>query len=607
MLSIAYRSSDLRAVLSWTSEDESAPWFSVAHSIFTDASSETINEGGHKLTLPWWSFVVLRPQLHGLFTGFHMRPNEDYAVESKAAELLKAARRNTDDYQKAKDGHRIDVEELTTRLAKAGFVRPLTAQQLRNVQLLAALPAAATFSVPGAGKTTEALATFIFRRKHSERLLVVAPKNAFAAWEEQLASCLPAIAGKFVRLRGPTIVRDLQGDPEFMLITYQQLPRVRERIAQHLSKHPTHVFLDESHRIKGGASRSTAQAVLHVSQLPASKLVMSGTPMPQSQEDLVPQFSFLYPEILASGENVIDLIQPVYVRTNKSELGLPEVKRVYKELPMTPLQSELYRLMKSEVAREAAETLSNRSKQAFRTLGRSVARLLQFVSHPALLSREIEFAKPGLLGAVLAEGQGPKMGYVLYQARQLAKRGQKVLIWSSWVNNVEYIASALQDLGAVYIHGQVDAGDDDDDTTREGKIKLFHDDPNVMVMVANPAAASEGISLHTVCHHAIYLDRTFNAAHYLQSEDRIHRLGLSKHQTTTIEIVECIGTIDEAVRTRLSAKVHAMALALNDSGLRIDPVRIDPDADEEAQDWSAGVLDVDDIQELLRSLTSVDP
>jgi len=606
MLSIAYRPSDLRAVISWAPEDEFAPWFSVAHSIFMDASSETINEGGRTLTVPWWSFVVLRPQLHGLFTGFHMRPNEHYTVESKAAELLKSSRRNTDDYEKAKNGHRVDADILIARLADEGFVRNLTEQQLRNVRLLAALRAGATFSVPGAGKTTEALATFAFRRNPGERLLVVAPKNAFAAWEEQLAICFPTMPGKFVRLRGPTIVRDLQANPEFMLISYQQLPRVRDRMAQHLAKHPTHVFLDESHRIKGGASRSTAQAVLQVSQLPVSKLVMSGTPMPQSNEDLVPQFSFLYPEILVTGDNVIELIQPVYVRTNKSELDLPDINRVCSELTMTPLQAELYRFMKSEVAREAAETLNNRSKAAFRSLGRSVARLLQFVSNPALLSRELEFAKPGLLGAVLAEGQGPKMMYVLHRARQLAKKGQKVLIWSSWVRNVEYIANALQDLGAVYIHGQVDAGDDDDDTTREGKIRLFHDDPNVMVLVANPAAASEGISLHTVCHHAIYLDRTFNAAHYLQSEDRIHRLGLPKNQETTIEIVECIGTVDEAVRTRLSAKVRAMGLALNDSGLRIDPVRIDPDADEEGQDWSAGVLDVDDVQELLKSLTLED-
>ena len=73
---------------------------------------------------------------------------------------------------------------------------------------------------------------------------------------------------------------------------------------------------------------------------------------------------------------------------------------------MSPVQNELYHLMKFEAAREAAIALDIRSKQAFRTLGRSVARLLQFVSNPALLSSEIGFAHAELLKAVLAEGEG---------------------------------------------------------------------------------------------------------------------------------------------------------------------------------------------------------
>ena len=68
-----------------------------------------------------------------------------------------------------------------------------------------------------------------------------------------------------------------------------------------------------------------------------------------------------------------------------------------------------------------------------------------------------------------------------------------------------------------------------------GKIKRFHEYPNAFVLVANPAACSESISLHTVCHHAIYLDRNYNAGQYLQSEDRVHRLGLPPGQKTIIE------------------------------------------------------------------------
>src|SRR5207302_805829 len=170
------------------------------------------------------------------------------------------------------------------------------------------------------------------------------------------------------------------------------------------------------------------------------------------------------------------------------------------------------------------------NRVAFRTLGRSIIRLMQLVSNPSLLAREIGFAHDGLLAQLLQEGKAPKVEYACGRARQLARHGKKTLIWTSFVSNVELIAQRLADLGAVFIHGGVDAGDEADEETREGRIKAFHDDAPIRVMVANPAAASEGISLHTVCQNSIYVDRTFNAAHYLQSEDRIHRLGLRKDQ-----------------------------------------------------------------------------
>lgn len=95
-------------------------------------------------------------------------------------------------------------------------------------------------------------------------------------------------------------------------------------------------------------------------------------------------------------------------------------------------------------------------------------------------------------------------------------------------------------------------------------------------MVANPAAAAEGISLHRVCHHAIYVDRTFNAAHYLQSIDRIHRLGLPSGTETTVEILTAAGTIDEEVQQSLARKTLTMAAVLDDHHL----ARLAIDADE---------------------------
>jgi SNF2 family DNA or RNA helicase len=604
MLSIEYRESDRRALVSWGTDDASAPWLDVLRRLLFDHTDDATQEDGYRISLPWWSFVALRNQLLEVFKGFGIAPGKNLFIGATAADMLRQSKRSADGYTLATMAHSIPEADLRTRLKELGFTRDLSPEQARNVSKIAALPAAATFSVPGAGKTTEALATFFYRAQDEEKLLVVAPKNAFAAWDEQIKDCMPHLNAEFARLRSgrDKIAKQLDDDPRFMLITYQQLTRVPDLMAAHCAKHKVHVYLDESHRIKSGIAKQTARAALTLSCLPVGKLIMSGTPMPQSTDDLIPQFAFLYPEIPADTDTVVELIRPVYVRTNKKELGLPPVTRIMAQLPMAPMQNELYKLMKFEVAREAASALNIRNKQAFRALGRSVARLLQFVSNPALLSAELSFAHPDLLAAALAEGDGPKLKYVLKKTRQLARDGQKILIWSSFVRNVEYIAERLADLGAVYIHGGVDAGDEDDDETREGKIKLFHDDPNVRVMVANPAAASEGVSLHRICHHAIYLDRTFNAAHYLQSEDRIHRFGLPSDQKTTIEIVECLDSVDETVRERLSFKIGKMAEALEDSSLKPDPIPIDPNDIEDMEDYSTGLLP-DDIQALLKDLS----
>jgi hypothetical protein len=603
MLTIDYHEVDARAHLSWGPADNDAPWVPVLKRLAFDHSPETIQETATHLSLPWWNFAGARHEFLQIFVAHGLRRGEQLEITTTATALLQRSRQVADDYKQATAIAAIDATSLERRLEEIGFVRQLSPEQVRNVTKIAALPAAATFSVPGAGKTTEGLAWFFHRAGEGDRLLVVAPKNAFASWDEQMVECLPHLEGGFTRLRGgrDRIASTLADDPRFVLITYQQLTRVADLVSRHIAEHRTYVFLDESHRIKAGMGAASGRAVLNLSHLPAGKLILSGTPMPQAVADLVPQFQFLYPEVPTHEDDVVDLIRPVYVRTSKAELRLPPVTRSLISLPMAPVQDELYQLMRFEVAREAARALDSQSRQAFRLLGRSVARLLQFVSNPSLLASQIGFAHPELLAAVLAEGEGPKLDYVLRRARQLSRVGHKVLIWSSFVRNVEYISARLADLGAVYIHGGVDAGSNEDDETREGKIKLFHDDPNVRILVANPAAASEGVSLHRICHHAIYLDRTFNAAHYLQSEDRIHRFGLLPDQSTDIEIVECIGTVDETVRHRLGFKIGQMAEALEDSSLAPDPIPMDPSVEDEQEEDSAG-LQVDDVRALFADL-----
>jgi hypothetical protein len=570
MLRVRYLPEEQLAELS---TDQQSPAFSAIRRTCEDRSEDVRNESGTSFTLPWWTFLSCREAI-GLILRQH---GSDVSFDPGTRAFILEASRREAAYRRAVDAEPVSREDIQERLRGVGFTRLLTREQLRNVSKLVAVPAGASFSVPGAGKTTEALAIFYLTATPDTQLFVVAPKNAFAAWEEQLYDCVPSSADRFVRLVGGIegVGSLIATSPRFSLITYHQLPNVLGIVAQHLVKKPTLMVLDESHRMKRGVEGVHGRSLLSLSHLPSHKLILSGTPMPNSLADLVPQFDFLYPEIHSDESDVKQLIRPIYVRTTKPELRLDPLVSVRVPIQMTPAQSKLYDLLRSETARELSD-IRSADRIAIRKLGRSVMRLLQLSSNPALLIQS-DFDRPELVQEMLAEGGSPKLEWVCNRVRTLAREGKKTVIWSGFVDNVEILAERLHDLGAVFIHGKVEAGSEEDEDTREQRIKKFHEDPDTMVLVGNPAACGEGISLHTICHNAIYLDRNYNAAQFLQSQDRIHRLGLPPGVRTTLEIAYCPGSIDESVERRLTEKIQLMASVLDDPSLNIEPVTVDPD------------------------------
>jgi SNF2 family DNA or RNA helicase len=118
-----------------------------------------------------------------------------------------------------------------------------------------------------------------------------------------------------------------------------------------------------------------------------------------------------------------------------------------------------------------------------------------------------------------------------------------------------------------------------------------------MVLLSNPATLGEGVSLHQVCHDAVYVDRDFGAGRFLQSLDRIHRLGLKADVETRITILVANQTIDEIVEQRLAAKLQFMGSVLDDPAvLKLG------DLDEEPSVWAG--MDESDRSSLVRYLSS---
>src|SRR5579872_98260 len=552
--------------------------WSACHEISDDVRDESLVE----ISIPVWV-------LFGLGSTFRFHASSGrlkFEPDAETAAILRNGLANRREVE-GEAPVAITADELTARLHAAGFVRELTREQARNVASLLRFSAGADFSVPGAGKTTDALAFFALKRRPEDRLVVISPLNAFAPWEEQIELCFGPGSQRVTRLVGSVqLVQDhLASRPDIALINYHKFSQasIHRIVSEYMTRQRTFVFLDESHKIKRGEDGAWGNAVLSIAHLPAYKLVMSGTPLPNSEADLVAQMRFLHYEKDIDEQNVTQMIQPIFVRTTKDELGLPEVTRRAVSIPLGVAQRQLYEVLSTSVSREVQMALNRRERLSIRRLGKSVLRLLKFVSNPALLISELQSSQAAALHDVLLSEDSRKIEYAVKRARELAAQGRKCIIWSSFVDNVEVIAGRLADLGAEYIHGGVSVGSDEDDT-RERRIKQFVEDASKLVHVANPAAAGEAISLHTVCHNAIYVDRTYNAAQFLQSEDRIHRVGLPKDTVTEVEILTAPNTVDESVNRRLIQKVSTMSRVLNDPGLHIDPNYEDPEDDAEIVD-----------------------
>jgi SNF2 family DNA or RNA helicase len=150
----------------------------------------------------------------------------------------------------------------------------------------------------------------------------------------------------------------------------------------------------------------------------------------------------------------------------------------------------------------------------------------------------------------------PKYQEILSIVSVNASMGRKTLIWSTFVRNLK----SLEHLLAAYSPALVHGGTED----RANQIQRFRQDSACMVLLSNPATLGEGVSLHQECHDAVYVDRDFAAGRFLQSLDRIHRLGLAPDTETRITVLVAAETIDEIVEVRLADKLRFMGGILND-------------------------------------------
>lgn len=525
----------------------------------------------------------------------------------------------------------VDLTSVKARLKDMGWslARVLRPHQELGVAHALAAGNAANFSVPGSGKTATALAVAASHLAAGtiDLILVVGPLSCFGPWEDETRIALGE-ALLTQRIRGSAAARralypSLRSGGLYLL-SYATAASDRLPLVQLCKAHRVMLIVDESHRIKRFRGGLWAPALVHIATQARVRMILSGTPMPQGGRDLYSQLKVLWPngELTGSRDSfavrvdndlrsILRDINPFLSRVPKSALGLTPYTIHRHDVPLSGTQAEIYDLIFDRFRRrlEDAQTWADKLEALRRA---RPVRLIQAAANPDLFNRrdstyhlpKMDATDPTLMNRLASyhESETPaKSEAALSLLSEITDRGGKAVCWSNFVGNLDQFSELVRSrlgIPCFQIDGRVPTGDDalDDQVltsspnpadidTREVIINRFLTTAGAAALVTNPASCSESISLHRGCHNAIYLDRTYDCAQYLQSIDRIHRLGLPEGVVVQIHILRATlygsETIDHLVDLSLLAKEAAMALVLE--GAELGPIAqsVDPADDAE--------------------------
>lgn len=497
-----------------------------------------------------------------------------------------------------------DFEQFISSVAKNLPNRSLYELQLLSAYHLAFSQNACNFSVPGAGKTSVVYGAFAYLsnlskedRKYVDKILIIAPLSAFGPWELEYEECF---GDKPItkRLNGKVSIDEKKqylyskNPAKITLLSYASVSSLKEELLYFLKNNRVMVVLDEAHKIKNTNGGITAASVMEIATYSSSRVVLTGTPAPNGYEDLYNLYKFIWPTKKIIPYEVYQLkdmskakrdprvdtllkaIEPFFIRVKKSDLGIPEaIEHEPIVIPMGETQRRIYDVIEKKYMKDIVSSKDNLFRKDL--VKARLLRMMQASTNPNLLNIPLRnFASYEEFNPDAVSEDSSFISDILQyakletpakfiKARELIEdiiaHGQKVIVWAIYIKNIldfeKYLISCRIPCKTLYGATPVATDDEDDVETREKIIAEFHKpDSSFNVIIANPFAVSESISLHKACHNAIYMERSFNAAHFIQSKDRIHRYGLKPNTITNYYYLLSENSIDRVIHDRLLEK-----------------------------------------------------
>lgn len=511
--------------------------------------------------------------------------------------------------QSLKDGE-VDTETANEfiRFLNANIVRELKEHQIKAALHLLSVINGANFSVPGSGKTTVVLSAFQQLRLNGEvdALFVVGPPSCFGPWinEYELtigrAPDYEVFAGGDIEDRHDRYRVSKDDVVDLYLTSFQTLHHDWKRVRNLLKLHGIRFYfvVDEAHYIKqvGGA---WAESVLNVVSHASRRCILTGTPFPKGYDDAFNLFDVLWPECspltaddrhrivrhtrrkeLEKAADILDgRIGPLFYRVRKDDLKLaPQVFHEPIMIQMNVNERLVYDAIVQHVKKLSEFDYIKNFEVLMRLRRGRMIRLRQCISYTKLLQSAVteydeDVAEGDLsLSNIIQNYDGletpAKIETLFDLVKQLREDGQKVVVWSNFIGSLKLITSTFKAIGenVELIYGATPTQNTSVkvELTREEIVKRFSDPyGGVDILVANPAACAESISLHKACSHAIYYDLTYNCAQYLQSLDRIHRVGGSEDKEAHYYFLQYDRTLDNDILTNVRRKAENMSAVID--------------------------------------------
>jgi SNF2 family DNA or RNA helicase len=430
----------------------------------------------------------------------------------------------------------------------------------------------AVFHEQGLGKTKIAFDAILYwlDRKYVDSVIIVTKRSLVANWEKETKFHTHIIPQVLSQDRNRNYYL-LNSPSKLYIAHYEALRSEQERMKLFFKTRDLGMVLDESQKIKN--PNSSISGVFHTfTDKLYKKMILTGTPITNRPYDIWSQIYFLdRGESLGNDfeafkqnmdltstletdeaersefEHELTLlwskIRKFSVRETKSGAGI-DLPQKHIEIVATKWEDEqqcMYNRIRDEMKLTIIQDgvpIEDDSEGILKRL----LRLIQVTSNPAT----IDDSYTGIPG---------KFNFLLELVSKIRSKHEKVIIWTSFIKNANWLKRNLANYSSVIVHGGLSID------IRNKNLNRFMTDDEIGILIATPGAAKEGLTL-TAANHVIFYDRTFSLDDYLQAQDRIHRISQTKECFVYNLIME--SSIDEWVNLLLKAKALAASLGQGD-------------------------------------------